>query len=87
LWLRRRVEAGAAGPAFRTAARVWKRILTWFLEAKRWQKLNEDTPPCFLAVGELPSAAALARWLRLHLEIDDVVSDSRSGDRDRDFRR
>jgi hypothetical protein len=79
-------EAGAAGPAFRTAGRVWKRIPTWFPEAKRWQKLNEDTPPCFLAVGELPSAAAPLALAPVLLEIDDVVSDSRSGDRNRDFR-
>jgi hypothetical protein len=71
-------EAGAAGPAFTTAARVW----TWFLETKRWRKLNEDTPPCFLAVGSGPRAL-----VPVLLEIDDVVSASRFGDRDRDFRR
>jgi hypothetical protein len=39
--------------------------------------------------GELRSAAALNRDRHRHwyfLEIDDVVSGSRSGDRDRDFR-
>jgi hypothetical protein len=59
---RRRGWRGRSGIG--TAARVCKGILTWFLEAKRWRKLNEDTPPCFLAVGELPSAAVLGRWPR-----------------------
>jgi hypothetical protein len=65
---------GLAAPRPKSAwARLAQPVQHWHsgprLEAypdlvSRWQKLNEDTPPCFLAGGELPSAAALGRWLR-----------------------
>jgi hypothetical protein len=67
--------------------RVAKRILTQFLEAKRWQKLNEDTRPYVLAGGELLVRTGPPALVPVPLEIDDVVSGSRSGNRDCGFRR
>jgi hypothetical protein len=78
------MECGATGH-WNSGPRL-EGFLTWFLEAKRWQKLNEDTLPCFLAAASCRRQRPSWALAPVPLEINDMVSDSRSGDRDRDFR-